>query len=161
MLIVRGVRIYLAKQRVRKDLDHGMQIIAQQAAKRARQEFQVDLDFTPASIEKVEGILARIHETHLKTPMSEKDLSLLALRWGAYIGEVLKRVRPGKWQRDSEGAGPNTLPVVFEPGTEAFPNSWVYKRIADGPEDNVLFKFQVFSDPQLRQHLGQPQKPIS
>jgi hypothetical protein len=126
-----------------------MQIIAEEAAKRGQREYGVNLDFSPESIERLEEILGKIHDAHLKTPLSEKELSLLSLRWGAYIGESLKRVRPGKWERDSKELGAGRMPLVYATGEQAFPYSWVYKRIADGPFDNVASKFRIFSDPSI------------
>jgi hypothetical protein len=137
-----------------------MKVVANEAVRRANREHQVALDFSPASAQRLEeDVLAKLHEAHLKTPMSEQDLSRLSIRWGAYLGETLKRSRPGRWHRDSQKVGRGTTPVVFNPGTVAFPRSWVYKRIADGPEDNVAFKFQVFTNPELRQHLGTSKNP--
>jgi len=56
----------------------------------------------------------------LKNPLTEKELSLQSIRWGACIGEVMKRVREGKWQRDSEKIGRSAMPVVFDSDHEAF-----------------------------------------
>jgi hypothetical protein len=98
-------------------------------------------------------MLGRVHEDHLKIPLTEKELSLQSIRWGAYIGEMIRRVRTGKWRRDSEKAGRGTMPVVFDSENEAFPCSWAFKRIADDPQDNIIFKFQFCSDPNLRKHL--------
>jgi len=151
--------IYRARRRIHVDFDYAMQVIAKQTAKRAKNEFDIKFDFSRESVDRVEEILGKIHDTHLEIPLSDDEISRLALRWGAYIGEVMKHVRQGKWQRDSKLAGPGTMPVVFGPGNEAFPRSWAFKRIADGPEDNVVFKFQVFSDPKLRKHMTQPPKP--
>jgi len=151
------VLLLVQRIRMRRNFDYAMHVVAVDAVRRARQEHQVVLDFSPASIQQVEEkILAKLHEIHLTTPMDERELSRASLRWGAYIGEVLKRTRRGSWQRDSQQIGKGTTPVVFEPGTEAFPRSWAYKRIADGPDDNVVFKFQVFTNPELRQHLPAP-----
>jgi len=141
--------------RIQRNFDYAMKVVANEAVKRANQEHQVVLDFSTTSVQRLEeDILAKLHEAHLKSPMSEADLTRLSIRWGAYLGETLKRSRPGRWHRDSQKAGRGTTPVVFEPGTEAFPRSWVYKRIADGPEDNVAFKFKVFTNPELQKHLG-------
>jgi hypothetical protein len=155
LLLAPLVLVLVQRTRIRMSFDYAMRVIANEAVKSARQEHQVILDFSPASVQRLEeDILAKLHEAHLKTPMSEHDLSRLSIRWGAYLGETLKRSRPGRWHRDSKKIGRGTTPVVFAPGTEAFPRSWVYKRITDGPEDNVAFKFQVFTNPELRQHLG-------
>jgi hypothetical protein len=160
LLLAPLVLVLVQRTRIRLSFDYAMKVVANQAVKRARQEHQVMLDFSPASVQRLEeDILAKLHEAHLKTPLSEQDLSRISIRLGAYLGETLKRSRPGRWHRDSQKVGRGTTPVVFEPGTEAFPCSWVYKRIADGPEDNVAFKFQVFTNPKLRQHLGTSKRP--
>jgi hypothetical protein len=148
------VLIYVSRLRARLNFDYAMRLMARRAVMLARAEHGVELDYTPASIERVEGILGKICENHLQKPMSDKELSILSVRWGAYIGEVMKRVRPAKWRRDSGQAGERTMPLVFDGGREAYPRSWVYKRIVDGSEDNVAFKFQALSDPQLRNILG-------
>jgi hypothetical protein len=157
---VQMFRTFLGKRKIRGDFDYAMQVVAKEAVRRAKSEHGVDLDFGPASIERLEAMLGSIHEGHLKHPLTEKELSLQSIRWGAYIGEMLKRVRTGKWQRDSEQAGRGTMPVVFDSENEAFPCSWAYKRIADGPDDNVIFKFQVLCDLELRKHVGSMQAVI-
>jgi hypothetical protein len=154
VLGVQMMRTYLGKRKIRSDFDYAMQVVAKEAVRRAKFEHGVDLDFGPASIERLEVMLGSIHESHLKNPLTEKELSLQSIRWGAYIGEMIKRARTGKWQRDSEKAGRGTMPVVFDSENEAFPCSWAYKRIADGPDDNIVFKFQFSSDTILRKHLG-------
>lgn len=159
-IVVRFLRTYLGRRKIRSDFDYAMQVVAKEAVKRARKDFQTELDFSPDSIESLENILAKIHETHLKNPLSEKDLSLLSIRWGAYIGEVAKRVQPGKWRRDSEKLGRGTMPVVFDSASEAFPCSWAYKRVADGPDDNVFFKFRVLTDFEFQKHAGSTQAVI-
>jgi hypothetical protein len=148
------LRTYLGKRKIRSDFDYAMQVVAKEAVRRAKSQHGVNLDFGPASIERLEGMLGSIHEGHLKNPLTEKELSLQSIRWGAYIGEAIKRVRGGKWHRDSEKAGRGAMPIVFDAANEAFPCSWAYKRIADGPDDNIVFKFQFSSDPNLRKHLG-------
>jgi len=154
------LRTYLGRRQIRSDFDYAMQVVAKEAVKRAKREHSVDLDFSPDSIERLEEMLGRIHDEHLKSPLTEKELSLQSIRWGAYVGEVVKRVQPGKWRRDSEKMGRGTMPVVFDSANEAFPCSWVYKRIADGPEDNVFLKFRVLCDHVLQKHVGSTQAVI-
>jgi GH24 family phage-related lysozyme (muramidase) len=43
--------------------------------------------------------------------------------------------------------GPGTVPFAYDSGEQAFPRSWVYKRIVDGDFDNIATKFRLFSDP--------------
>jgi len=140
-----------------KDFDYRMQVIAKGAVKKAIAKQRTRLDFSPKSIEFLDEMLGEMHENHLKHPLDEKELSLLSLRWGAYIGEAVKRVRPAKWQRDSEGMGTGTTPLVYDSGEQAFPRSWVYKRIVDGPMDSVASKFYVFSNPELLANTQTPE----
>lgn len=155
------LRTYLGKKRIRSDFDYAMQVVAKEAVRQAKNEYKVDLDLSADSIERVEEILTKMHEGHVKNPLAGKELSLRSIRWGAYIGEVAKRVRLGKWRRDSEKLGRNTMPLVFDSANEAFPCSWAYKRIADGPDDNVLLKFRCLTDLELRKHLGSTQAVIA
>jgi hypothetical protein len=150
-------RTYHHKTRMVNDFDYCMQVISKEAVKKARSEQKIHLDFSPDSIEFLDKMLGEIHESHLKHPLSEKELSVLCLRWGAYIGETVKRVHPAKWQRDSERVGPGTTPLVYDSGEQAFPRSWVYKRIVDGPMDSVASKFYVFSHPELLANARTPE----
>lgn len=154
LLLAPVVLICVSRARARLNFDYAMRLLARRAVLLARTERGVVLDYSPASIERVEEVLGKIRESHLQKAMSDKELSIVSARWGAYIGEVMKRVRPAKWQRDSAQTGVGTMPLIFDGGSEAYPRSWAYKRIVDGPEDNVVFKFQAFSDPQLRNILA-------
>jgi hypothetical protein len=127
----------------RRGFDYEVRTVAKEWAKQARKEYGAKFDFSRESIQRVEKILGELHETHVEKPWSEEELAAFSLRWGAYVGEVLKRVHPGKWQRDSEKIGPGTMPVVFSSGAQAFPRSWVHKRIVEGSGDNIAFKFDV------------------
>jgi hypothetical protein len=133
---------YLWKRRIQTDFDFRMWVIARGAVM-SEPEMSEALDFSPDSIGVVDALLGKIHERHTKKPLTEQELSTLCTRWGAYIGEALKKVQPGKWQRDCEMVGSGTTPLVFAAGHSAFPRSWVYKRIVDGEGDNVVSKFYV------------------
>ena len=148
------VLIFVVRLRSRMDFNYAMRHLAQRAVWLARREQGVALDYSPGSIERVESILSALHNRHTENPMPDRELSILSVRWGAYIGEVMKRVRPAKWRRDSEVSGAGAMPLIFDAGSEAYPRSWVYKRIVDGPEDNVAFKFQAFADRQLHSIAG-------
>lgn len=145
---------FIVKFRSRMDFDYAMRLLAKRAVLLARREQGVTLDYSPGSIERVESILSALHNRQTENPMSDRELSILSARWGAYIGEVMKRVRPANWRRDSEVSGVGAMPLIFDAESEAYPRSWVYKRIVDGPEDNVLFKFQAFADSQLHSIVG-------
>ena len=142
---------FISKVRIRRNFDYAMRCLAKRAVWLARKE-GVTLDYSPASIEQVEKLLGELHNGHVQNPMPEEEITRLSRRWGAYIGEIMKRVRPAKWRRDSEKMGIASMPLIFD-DVEAFPCAWAYKRIVDGPEDNVVLKFKVISDQSLRRAL--------
>ena len=150
LFLFRVVLLFIVRLRSRMDFNYAMRLLAKRAVLIARREQGVTLDYSPGSIERVERILSALHDRQTGNPMSDRELSILSARWGAYIGEVMKRVRSAKWRRDSEVSGAGAMPLIFDAGSEAYPRSWVYKRIVDGPEDNIVFKFQAFADSQLQ-----------
>ena len=124
------------------DVDSYMMKGAQQAIERAKTEFGIALDGTPESVQHVESILSALHERHVSKPIGNAGLAEEANVWGAYIGEVAKRVRHGTWQRHSRVAGRGAAPLVHDNGDEVYPLAWAHRRIKDGFEENVWVKFQ-------------------
>jgi len=122
-----------------------MQQRAQEAVERAESEYEITLDQSPASVERVDEILGRLHERHAASKLSEAEVNHESLTWGAYVGEVIKKVRPGEWAQDSAVGGPFSLPIVYtqEENSESFPVRWCRKRIVNGDEDNIWHKFSI------------------
>ncbi len=127
-----------------KDVAQEMQSRASQAVETAANEHGVDLDYSSDSVAKVEEILGTIHQQHRSFPFSQDQLVNESLKWGAYLGEVIRKLKPCHWELDSEVGGEGSLPIVYEDERrESFPIGWCYKRIKNGPEDNVWHKFTL------------------
>lgn len=124
------------------DIDAYMAGQAELTVKYARAVHSVDLDFSVESVEIVERILGDIHQANSAKPLSDSELEGQVIRWASYLGETAKRIRAGRWQRDST-LGKDTFPVQFDEQNAIFPIAWVHKRITNGEEDNVKFKFHV------------------
>lgn len=120
-----------------------MQSRAQLAVENAKAEFDAVLDYSPESVETVESVLSQIHDSHVANPIPSAELNRHALKWGAYLGEVIKRLRTAEWKFDSDVGGDASLPVVYADNSETFPVRWCYKRIVNGDEDNVWHKFTL------------------
>lgn len=144
-LIIIAVSIFALRYRQRQsaggDVNKSMVGLANRAVERAKQEFATNLDYSPSSVKQVEEILGKLHERQREQAFSERQLTEEATTWGAYIGEVGKRIRTGSWKRDSPVAGQGALPLVYD-DQEVYLGSWVYGRIVNGDEDNVWNKFQ-------------------
>jgi hypothetical protein len=117
--------------------------LAAGAVQAAHDAYEMTLDYGVASVEQVERILARLHDEHRAHPFYPERIIAEANRWGAYVGEVARRVRGGEWQRDSVHVGANALPLVFGEQDEIYPCAWCFRRITNGTEDDVSLKFRL------------------
>lgn len=123
------------------DVNAEMPILAEDAVKWAAEK-NVTLDFTPASVERIEGLLVELHEKRAAGQLPDDQLNKAALRYGAYVGEVIRRMHNGSWAIDHEVGGPGSFPITWGHHV-SFPVGWCGKRIINGDEDNIWFKFRV------------------
>lgn len=136
-----------------------MTSLSTQAVGLAKSSYGITLDYSPDSVKSVEKLLAVKYDLQKTQPMSEAEMADTAHMFGAYIGEVMKRMRPGHWARDS-ALGKDTLPFTFSDSREqSFPCAWVYHRLKNGEEDNVWTKFYFSTQPGgLKQYFPPKEK---
>lgn len=115
--------------------------MAEGAVGEAKQQ-NVSLDYSADSVQHIEAILAKFHERYRSGEMAHADVNRQAMRYGSYVGEVIRRMKGGIWARDHEQAGPHTYPLSYGEH-QSFPIMWCGKRMVNGPEDNVWHKFQI------------------
>lgn len=128
-----------------KNTDEMMQYLASQAVQMADENNGVKLDYSPDSIKDVEKVLGSIHDEYQRTNTTE-GMRGLAMAYGAYIGEVIRRSEPGaKWEQSDSVGGDNSYPLTWRGGS-SYVVAWCYKRIANGDEDNVWFKYISIRD---------------
>lgn len=128
-----------------KSTDEFVQWLANEAVKDAREQNHVELDYSVASIQKVEGVLGGLHDQYVKNP-SSIDVRSLGSAYGAYVGEVIRRSEAGaRWERDDAVGGEKSYPIIWGAGN-SYPMAWCYRRIVDGPGDNVWVKYRVLKD---------------
>jgi hypothetical protein len=129
-----------------KDIDDMMHYLAEEAVSIAGESPGIRLYYSENSIKDVEEALNAIHEQYLALH-PEKGVMGLAMAYGAYIGEVMRRGYPGsKWEQDSSVMGMNSYPLHWL-GGEIYPCAWCYGRIVNGPEDNVWHKYLMLKEP--------------
>lgn len=113
---------------------------AEDAVATAKKEHQQTLDYSPASVPLVEQILLQLHRRHQDTPLDNDELTQESTKWGAYLGEVIKKLHPSEWALDSDSGGPWSLPLVDRAsGSELFPVRWCREWIERGPDGSTLF----------------------
>jgi hypothetical protein len=145
-----------------KNIDSYMASLAAQAVDRANSSYGITLDYSPDSVKEVEKLLGVKYDMAKTQPMSEDEMSDAAHLWGSYVGEVMKRLHPAHWERDSAAGGKDALPIVFNDTREqSFPCAWVYHRLKNGDEDNVWFKFHVVTQPGGLKQYFPPKKEIT
>jgi hypothetical protein len=97
------------------------------------------LDFSPASLDKVELILAAIHKYMKDAPADQIDpqsVDLICARFGAYLGEMIRRRYTGTWIAREDGV----LELSIRNGAARMaPSAKVRKRLLNGDGDNVTF----------------------
>ena len=107
------------------------------------------LDFSVESLRHIDEYLEGLH----RNPPQGNDLARVALRCGAYVGEVMRRQLPGTfhWIAQDEAAKYSKLVAGFERSiavagilwknseSMSFPIGKVFKFVENGNEDSVHF----------------------
>lgn len=103
----------------------------------------VALDFSLASMDTVEEILAEMHRRSAAAAPGQgatpAQIDGAVKAWGPYVGEVLRRLMGGRWTLDRASG---VIALEF-PGGTMYPLSKVRKRLVDGEADNVAYYVKV------------------
>lgn len=124
-----------------------VQAFAKDAVNEAKLKFNLTLDYSPASVEHLESIVAAKYEQIQDQPILPIQMESYSKLWGAYLGEVIRRQRGGKWIIAKHGpfAGLCVL-QSGQPGASAeeiCPLGKVYKRLLNGEEDSLFAYSQL------------------
>ena len=98
------------------------------------------LDYTPGSVMALDEMLALYHESVDEVEPTESQLYSLALLFGCYLGECIRRAVPesGCHRVAVEGE-----PVLDQQGVRFGPVSKVYRRLIDCEEEGLIPYFHV------------------
>ena len=116
-------------------------------------KFNKSLDFSEASIDKVEDLCTLLYDDIpkgffaklIKKTPSEEMITQMSKMLGAYIGEVMIKYYGGNWSVENILNQGNTV-VVNIGELKTFPVAKVYKRLTNGPEDNVRYYYFVITN---------------
>lgn len=115
-------------------------------AEKARELFESyfsgELDFSPGSLEALDGEVAAV-DYAMPGGASEENVELCVRLWGAYVGEVFRRNLGGEWRRHVDPWGEAI--ALKGPGMTVFPHDKVRKRFANGEEDSLVSYYQVMA----------------
>jgi hypothetical protein len=109
---------------------------AKDAVDLAAKSFNTKLDWSDASISKVEAILANLRAS-MPTPKPPDEMIWnFAKGFGSYVGEVFRKNHGGDWGMVADGT--NSYPGIrSKKDTLFWPWGRVQKRLVDGDENNV------------------------
>jgi hypothetical protein len=111
----------------------------------ARNVDGVELDYSVASLAKLDGILENLR----REGVTSEEVGETLFAFGCYVGEVFVRHAPGRWRRteDTPMAGAAGFPMVVEVANGAYcnPLAKVFKRLEQGSEHSLPYFYQVFA----------------
>lgn len=99
----------------------------------ARQRYQIELDFSPLSLGRLEEWLENDF-----APGSADDNATLIVTLGCYLGEVVVRNLAGTWRADEEFFHSPAVIIEGKLQTRTFPLSRVWKRFEYGNEHSLV-----------------------
>lgn len=120
-----------------------MERFAEQAAMDAWQRYRMRLQIHVSALPDFEQYLGRVSQDPSFRRSTEKDQRAEGLIGGAFVGEAIRRVHGGAWLEempDMKEAGPYPLKLARN---TIWPVNWSFKRLINGPEDNVYHKYLV------------------
>ena len=111
---------------------------SQAAVQAGRLTWGEQLDFTPDSLDAIERMLSKLHNTfkYTSSGLNDEQLAAAAKLWGVYIGEVIRRFYGGQW---AAGGGDDLTLAIGE--ATVSPIAKARKRIVDGPTENIRYYF--------------------
>ncbi len=118
-----------------KAYSEDMQRLAEEAVIMAKQ-MNVDLDYTSSSVEKLDNVLEGFHQQIPEANPSEDQVAGMALGFGAYLGECIRRNLGGEWEffQDAD---------AIKLGQEyIFVAAKAYRRLKNGSEDSVVALYE-------------------
>jgi len=104
-----------------------------------------DLDFSPASLKAVDGIVGQMRQDGVRVDQVAETL----FGFGCYVGEVFVRSKGARWRStdDTPMKGLAGFPLVLELGPDNMcnPIGKVFKRLENGEEDSLVYFYHVFA----------------
>jgi hypothetical protein len=111
----------------------------------------VTLDFSEDSLRGVEAMLDRLAKKQprglaklFKRAPSPDDIEIACKMYGGYIGEVMRfEWSGGDWLIPESGVFEGALVLRYGEGKMTSPPAKVYKRLVDGPSDDIWLYYGV------------------
>jgi hypothetical protein len=113
-----------------------MQTNAEKAVVTAQAD-RVVLDYSEDSLEKLEGILAKLYQGMSAAKPSASQIEEACKIWGGYLGEVVRRRWGGDWSLETYPGANFATPTLTVAAGKMFPTMKIHRRLLEGPKDNI------------------------
>jgi hypothetical protein len=122
-----------------------MQANAEHAVRYARDRYRWELDFTPASIDRVDKIIDVLHvelpksflARALKRSAIDEEVWTMAKMWGGYAGETFRRAWGGRWRTMPRPDGGKADIILELPAARCEVVERVRWRLAEGAGERL------------------------
>ncbi len=101
-------------------LNQLMRESADDAIKTSREEFAIELDFSPESIALVDTVILKFLDTYNDQALEDKAVFTICNIYGAYIGETFRKLAGGQWQYNLQDEEAPSIMLMYQEKTFAF-----------------------------------------
>ena len=131
------------------ELNKLMADCANDAVATAKEEFDIVLDNSPASITLVDDILLSFVDKYHDLALEDQAVFTICNIFGAYVGEILKAQLDGQWIYDQ--SNPNAPTVFLKVGENTYALAGIcYERLVNDSQISVF----AYYEQALSNHLG-------
>ncbi|MBO1255507.1 hypothetical protein J3L16_07410 [Alteromonas sp. 5E99-2] len=123
-----------------EELDELMQASASDAVSTSQEEFSLELDFSSESIGLVDDVLLGFVDKYQDQALEDEAVFTLCNIYGAYVGEVFKKVVGGEWLYDNTDPEAPYLVLSYGSHTYAFAGI-CYERLVNNSQVSVRAYF--------------------
>ena len=118
-------------------LNQLMRESADDAIRTSKEEFGIDLNFSPESIALVDTIILKFLSTYNEQALEDKAVFTLCNIYGAYLGEAFRKLAGGQWQYNLQNEEAPSIMLMYQDKTFAFAGI-CYERLVN--DSNVSVK---------------------
>jgi hypothetical protein len=126
-------------------LNQLMRESADDAVKTSREQFAIELDFSAESISLVDAIILKFLDTFNDQALEDKAVFTICNIYGAYIGEVFRKLAGGQWQYNLQDEEAPAIMLMYQDKTFAFAGI-CYERLVNDSNVSVQRYFSQALD---------------
>jgi hypothetical protein len=126
-------------------LNQLMRESADDAVKTSREEFAIELDFSAESISLIDAIILKFLDTFNAQALEDKAVFTICNIYGAYIGEVFRKLAGGQWQYNLQDEEAPAIMLMYQDKTFAFAGI-CYERLVNDSNVSVQRYFSQALD---------------